>query len=34
MALVIMMIFRPQGIIPPKPHRYPVDALNQNEVSL
>lgn len=33
-ALVVMMIFRPQGIIPPKPPKYPVDALDKSEVAL
>lgn len=34
LALVIMMIFRPQGIIPPKPDTYPIDSLDENEVAL
>jgi branched-chain amino acid transport system permease protein len=33
-ALVVMMIFRPQGILPPKPHRYPVEKLDESEVAL
>ncbi len=33
-ALVAMMIFRPQGILPPKPHTYPVDKLDEKEVTL
>ncbi len=33
-ALVAMMIFRPQGILPPKPHTYPVDKIDEEEVSL
>ncbi len=33
-ALVIMMIFRPQGIIPPKPDTYPIDSLDDREVAL
>lgn len=34
LALVIMMIFRPQGIIPPKPDTYPIDSLDESEVAL
>ena len=34
LALVAMMIFRPQGILPPKPHRYPVEDLDESEVAL
>jgi branched-chain amino acid transport system permease protein len=34
LALMIMMIFRPQGILPPKPRSYPIDKLEKNEVSL
>ena len=34
LALVIMMIFRPQGIIPPKPDTYPIDSLDESEVVL
>jgi len=34
LALVIMMIFRPQGIIPPKPDTHPVDSLDKSEVAL
>jgi len=33
-ALMIMMIFRPQGILPPTPRSYPVEKLRKNEVSL
>ncbi len=33
LALMIMMIFRPQGILPPKPRSYPIDKLEKNEVS-
>jgi len=34
LALVAMMIFRPQGILPPKPHEYPVESLDESEVTL
>ncbi|MFO7861417.1 MAG: branched-chain amino acid ABC transporter permease [Desulfosalsimonas sp.] len=34
LALMIMMIFRPQGILPPKPRSYPIDKLEKNKVSL
>ena len=34
LALVIMMIFRPQGFLPPKPHDYPVESLDESEVAL
>jgi len=34
LALMIMMIFRPQGILPPKPRSYPIGKLEKNEVSL
>ncbi len=34
LALVVMMIFRPQGILPPKPHTYPIDKLDKKEVAL
>ncbi|MGM0453792.1 MAG: branched-chain amino acid ABC transporter permease [Thermodesulfobacteriota bacterium] len=34
LALVIMMIFRPQGILPPKPHSYPVESMDESEVRL
>lgn len=33
-ALMIMMIFRPQGILPPTPRSYPVEKLRKNGVSL
>ena len=33
-VLVVMMIFRPQGILPPGPRKYPVDKLEKQEVSL
>ncbi|MFO8111640.1 MAG: branched-chain amino acid ABC transporter permease [Desulfosalsimonadaceae bacterium] len=33
-ALVAMMIFRPQGVLPPKPHTYPVDKIDEKEVAL
>lgn len=33
-ALVVMMIFRPQGIIPPKPDKYPINSLDESEVTL
>ena len=33
-ALVVMMIFRPQGIIPPKPPKYRANALDESEVVL
>ncbi|MBS3732375.1 MAG: branched-chain amino acid ABC transporter permease [Desulfobacterales bacterium] len=33
-VLVVMMIFRPQGILPPAPRKYPVDKLEKQEVSL
>ena len=34
LALVAMMVFRPQGILPPKPHEYPVESLDESEVTL
>jgi len=34
LALVVMMVFRPQGILPPKPHEYPVESLDESEVTL
>ena len=33
-ALVVMMIFRPQGIIPPKPPKYSANTLEESEVVL
>jgi len=34
LALVVMMVFRPQGILPPKPHEYPLESLDESEVTL
>ena len=33
-ALVAMMIFRPQGFLPPRPRKYPVESLDESEVAL
>ena len=33
-VLVMMMVFRPQGIMPPKPPKYPIHKVDEKEVTL
>ncbi|MBI9076633.1 MAG: branched-chain amino acid ABC transporter permease [Desulfatibacillum sp.] len=33
-VLVVMMVFRPQGILPPKPPKYPIHKVDEKEVLL